>query len=359
MNNERMNNERMGNERMGEGERFRATAPGRVNLIGDHTDYMGGLALPMAVQLATTIEGTRRDGAISLRSAEVDGPVELPLPIVDAAAVRPTWGRYVAGVAAEVGRLDGLATSGIDAEVRSTIPLGSGLSSSAALEVAVALALGDPGTPLEVARRCQRAEQLATGVPCGIMDQLASASGVDGAALLMDCATDRVTPVVVPADAWFHVLHSGQHRELVGSEYAIRRAQCERAVELVGPLPVADDAAIERIDDPVVRARARHVRSECRRVEVFAEALARGDLAEVGALMTESHRSLRDDFEVSTPALDALVTRLLGTEGVLGARLTGAGFGGCVVTLTRPGVELDGWRVLPAPGARLEWLGSD
>ena len=346
----------MSDRHRGEGARFRATAPGRVNLIGDHTDYMGGLALPMAVQLATTIEGTRRDGSISLRSAEIDGVVELTLPVDDAATVTPTWGRYVAGVAAEVGRLEGLGGTGIDAEVRSTIPLGSGLSSSAALEVAVALALGDPGTPLEVARRCQRAEQLATGVSCGIMDQLASASGVDGAALLMDCATDQVTPVVVPTDAWFHVLHSGQQRELVGSEYATRRAQCERAVESVGPLPVADDAAIERIDDPVVRARARHVRSECRRVESFAEALARGDLAEAGELMNESHRSLRDDFEVSTAALDALVARLLGTDGVLGARLTGAGFGGCVVALTRPGVELDGWRVLPGPGARLEWL---
>ena len=344
---------------VGEGTRFRAIAPGRVNLIGDHTDYMGGLALPMAVQLATTIEGTRTDGSISLRSDDVDGAVELSLPVEDAASVTPAWGRYVAGVAAEVGRLDGLATSGMDAEVRSSIPLGSGLSSSAALEVAVALALGDPGTPLEVARRCQRAEQLATGVPCGIMDQLASAAGVDGAALLMDCATDEVTPVVVPADAWFHVLHSGQQRELVGSEYATRRAQCERAVDDVGPLPVADDAAIERIADPVVRARARHVRSECRRVEAFAEALARGDLAEAGALMIDSHRSLRDDFEVSTTALDALVDRLLGTDGVLGARLTGAGFGGCVVALTRPGVELDGWRVLPGPGARLEWLDVD
>ncbi len=339
--------------------RFRATAPGRVNLIGDHTDYMGGLAMPMAVQLATTIEGTRRDGIISLHSADVDGAVELTLPIRDAAAVTPAWGRYVAGVADEVGRLDGLAGVGMEAEVRSTIPLGSGLSSSAALEVAVALALGDPGSPLEVARRCQLAEQLATGVPCGIMDQLASTSGVDGAALLMDCATDQVTPVDVPTDAWFHVLHSGQHRELAGSEYATRRAQCERAVELVGALPVADDAAIERIDDPVVRARARHVRTECRRVEAFAEALSAGDLGRAGVLMSDSHRSLRDDFDVSTPALDALVDRLVATEGVLGARLTGAGFGGCVVALTRPGVELDGWRVLPGPGARLEWLGSD
>ncbi|MDQ2678128.1 MAG: galactokinase [Actinomycetota bacterium] len=344
---------------MTERRRFRATAPGRVNLIGDHTDYMGGLAMPMAVQLATTVEGTRRDGVISLRSEDVDGTVELELPIRDAAAVTPTWGRYVAGVAAEVGRLDGLAGVGLDAAVRSTIPLGSGLSSSAALEVAVAMALGDPGTPLEVARRCQRAEQLATGVPCGIMDQLASAAGVDGAALLMDCATDRVVPVTVPTDAWFHVLHSGQQRELAGSEYATRRAQCERAAALVGPLPVADDAAIERIDDRVVRARARHVRSECRRVEVFAAALVDGDLTTAGAAMNESHRSLRDDFEVSTPALDALVARLLATDGVLGARLTGAGFGGCVVALTRPGVELDGWRVLPGPGARLEWLDDE
>lgn len=341
---------------MSDGARFRATAPGRVNLIGDHTDYMGGLAMPMAVQLATTIDGVRRDGTIRLRSNDVGGTVELALPVEDPATVTPAWGRYVAGVAAEVGRPDGRSAQGLDGVVSSTIPLGSGLSSSAALEVAVALALGDTGTPLEIARRCQRAEQLATGVPCGIMDQLASAAGVDGAALLMDFSTDAVTPVVLPDDAEWWVLHSGQHRELVGSAYATRRSECEAAVVSVGPLPTADPAEIERIDDPVVRSRARHVRSECERVTRFAAALAEGDLRAAGALMSDSHRSLRDDFQVSTMALDDLVASLLATSRVLGARLTGAGFGGCVVALTVPGTELDGWRVTPSAGARVELL---
>lgn len=338
------------------GRRIRAVAPGRVNLIGDHTDYMGGLALPMAVQLATTIEGVVVEGAIRLRSLEVEGFVEIPLPVADASTVSPTWGRYVAGVAVELARRGPLDRRGIDGTVTSSIPLGSGLSSSAALEIATALVLGDDGPPLETARRCQRAEQLATGVPCGIMDQLASAAGVEGAALLMDCATESVTPVPVPSDAWIWVVHSGQHRELVGSEYATRRRECETAAALVGPLPSAEPDVISGISDPVVRARARHVRSECARVEQFAEALAAGDLATAGALMTQSHRSLRDDFEVSTAQLDALVDHLLDTGGVLGARLTGAGFGGCVVALTEPGVELDGWRVLPSRGAHLELL---
>ena len=144
---------------------------------------------------------------------------------------------------------------------------------------------------------------------------------------------------------------SGQQRQLADSAYAERRARCEEAAALVGPLPTASAAVVEAIEDPVVRARARHVRSESGRVLAAADALRRGDLAELGRLMVESHRSLARDFEVSTPALDQTVDRLLAVPGVYGARLTGAGFGGCVVALARPGVTLDGWHVRPAAGA--------
>ena len=329
--------------------RVRATAPGRVNLIGDHTDYMGGLVLPMAVQMGTTITAVRGGDRVELVSAQVPGEVAFDLPVRDPAAVEPAWGRYVAGVAAE---LD--ATVGLAGSVDSDLPLGSGLSSSAALEVAAALALGDTGTPLEVARRCQLAEQRATGVPCGIMDQLASAAGVAGHALLIDCATDRVTPVPLPDRARIWVVHSGQERRLAGSAYAERRAECEAAAAIVGPLPTALPERIEELDDPVMRARARHVRSECARVEQFAAALSAGDLSAAGELMVHSHRSLRDDFEVSTSRLDELVDELCARPGVHGARLTGAGFGGCVVALADPGVELPGWRVEAVDGARVE-----
>jgi galactokinase len=335
-----------------DGERVVATAPGRVNLIGDHTDYMGGLVLPMAIQLHTVVTGVRGGRTVEIHSAELDDRVAFELPVADPSTVEPTWGRYVAGVAAQV-----QPSSGFRGELHSSVPVGSGLSSSAALEVATALALGDEGTPLEVARRCQIAEQLATGVPCGIMDQLASTAGVAGHALLIDCDTLQVEPVRVPDDASVWVVHSGEPRTLAGSAYAQRRAECEAAEELVGRLPTADPSLIERIGDAVVRARARHVRSECERVRSFAEALRNGELARAGVVMDESHRSLRDDFEVSTARLDKLVDDLSSIQGVHGVRLTGAGFGGCVVALTDPDVELAGWRVVPSAGASLSVVG--
>jgi len=329
-----------------------AVAPGRVNLIGEHTDYMGGLVLPMAVHLATTVRGHRGGDVVELRSHQLDGVVRVALPVQDATSVLPSWGRYVAGVAAELG-----TTTGFSGTVDSTVPLGSGLSSSAALEVAVALALGATGSPLEVAQACQRAEHAATGVPCGIMDQLCSAAGVEGHALLIDCATLEVSEVPVPADARIWVVDSGQPRELAGSGYAGRRASCEAAARRVGPLPTADLADIAALDDPVQRARARHVRTECDRVRAFAAALRADDRRRAGQLMVQSHRSLRDDFEVSTAVLDRLVDDLVAVPGVHGARLTGAGFGGCVVALADPGVDLSGsgtraWRCGPpaAPG---------
>ena len=242
---------------------------------------------------------------------------------------------------------------GLRGTVTTTLPVGAGLSSSAALEVSVALALGFEGTPLELAQLGQRAERQATGVPSGIMDQLASAAGVEGSALLIDCHTLDVTPVPVPEQARIVVVHSGESRTLEGSAYAERAAQCAAAEAVVGPLRLADLPHLDDIDDPLVRRRARHVVTENARVRQAAEALRSGDLFTVGEAMTASHASLRDDFAVSTPGLDHLVEHLQDTPGVWGARLTGAGFGGCAVALCDPTAHIDGWWVTASACARL------
>ena len=325
---------------------MKARAPGRVNLIGDHTDYTGGLVLPMAIDLETVVEGTRQGDHVALASAQEPDRAVVSLSVEDPAAVSPPWARYVAGVVAVL-----RPSTGFHGTVTSTVPLGAGLSSSAALEVAVALAVGFEGTPLQLALACQEAEQRASGVPCGIMDQLASAAGVEGHALLIDCTTLTLTPVPVPEGLDVVVVHSGVERGLGGTAYAVRRAECEAAARELGPLRSAYLADVERIDDDVIRRRARHVVSENERVRAFAEALATGRTDDLGPLMAASHASLRDDFEVSIPALDDLVERLASTPGVLGARLTGAGFGGCVVALAEPGAPVDGWRVRAATGA--------
>jgi galactokinase len=327
---------------------MRAFAPGRVNLIGDHTDYMGGLVLPMAIDLGTTIEGEVGGDAVVLRSDQQEKPAIVPLDVVDPRTVDPTWARYVAAVVSEM-----RPATGFSGEVRSTLPLGRGLSSSAALEVAVALVLGASGPALEIARLCQRAEHLASGVPCGIMDQLTCLAGVHGSALLIDCRTFDVDEVALPDGAEVVVVDSRQERQLAESAYADRRAQCEAAEREVGSLRDAGLDDLSQIADPVAKRRARHVITENRRVLDFAAALRSSDLTAAGQLMTASHASLRDDFEVSTPELDTLVERLGSTSGVYGARLTGAGFGGCVVALADLGALTEGWRVTASSGARL------
>lgn len=328
---------------------MRARAPGRVNLIGDHTDYTGGYALPAAIDRSTVVELTPGGAAVELTSDAETELATVPIDVADPAGLQPPWARYVGGVVAVVRP----AAGGVGT-VRTTLPVGAGLSSSAALEVAVALALGFRGTPLALAQACQRAEHLASGVPTGVMDQLASAAGRAGHALLMDCTTYAVTPVPIPPDVALVVAHSGRSRTLVGSAYADRRAQCEAAAALVGPLRHASLDAVNRLDDDLLRRRARHVVTENGRVLAFADALARGDLAAAGRLMVESHESLRDDFEVSIPELDDLVARFLGTPGVYGARLTGAGFGGCVVALADRSSPAQGWRLEAADGASVE-----
>ena len=326
-----------------------ATAPGRVNLIGDHTDYTGGLCLPMAIDLGTTIVGTFTESdTVDLRSADEAEPSTVGIDVRDPSSATPSWARYVAGVVHELRPMHGF-----DGDVTTTIPIGAGLSSSAAFEVALALVLGFEGTVLELAALCQRAENLSSGVPSGILDQLSSAGGRAGKAMIMDCHDLTLTYIDVPDDADIVVIHSGQERTLSGSEYPARVAQCAAAESLIGPLRLATNEAAESIEDPLIRRRARHVVTENARVRDFAHALSNGNLRVAGGIMNESHRSLRDDFETSTPVVDALIDDLLSTRGVFGARITGGGFGGCVVALTEPGALDRGWLVHPAEGARL------
>lgn len=331
---------------------IRAFAPGRVNLIGDHTDYTGGWALPMAIEWGTTVEIDRGGSRVELTSSEEPAPAVVELDVADPRAVEPAWARYVAGVVAVV-----KPPSGAVGSVTTTLPVGAGLSSSAALEVSVALALGFEGTPHELALACQQAEHLASGVPSGVMDQLASTLGQEGHALLMDFTSLEVVTVPMPAGVDVVVVHSGQARALAGSAYAERRAQCEAAAKVIGPLREANEFHLAGLDDPLLRRRARHVVTENRRVLEFADCLWMGDLAGAGRLMAASHASLASDFEVSTPALDALVAELSAVPGVYGARLTGAGFGGCVVALADADSPVRGWRLHPSAGASTAPLG--
>ena len=330
-----------------------------MNLIGDHTDYNEGLALPMAVELGTTVSLWPDDGdRVVLRSADEAEPADVDIHgALDPDALRdiePSWARLVAAVVAMV-RPD----TGGHGRVETTLPVGAGLSSSAALEVALALVLGFEGEPRVLAQACQRAEQAATGVPTGIMDQLVVASAVPGCALLVDFHDLSTRAVPVPQDCELVVVHSGEGRALVQSAYAARRAECEAAAFRLGPLGRLGPDEILGLPDAVLRRRARHVVTECDRVRWCAAALEGGDMTEAGRLMTASHHSLARDFEVSTPALDALVGLLVSTPGVYGARLTGAGFGGCAVALAEPGAldpasfATPAWRVRPGGPAHL------
>jgi galactokinase len=309
---------------------IKTRSPGRVNLIGDHTDYTGGMVLPMAIDKYTTITAKPIAGGIQLTSA--DQPIELncTLPVVDPASTVPEWGRYVTGVAALMN-----VERGFSGSVSTTLPLGGGLSSSAALELSSALmlcAINDlPAlTSLELAQLCRFAEHLATGVPCGIMDQLTCASGVAGSALLIDCHSMQVSPIEIPPDVNIYVQFIA-HRQLASSAYSDRVTQCAQAEQNIGPLRLAEVGSIRNISDDVLQRRALHVVSENDRVRRATVALALQDMTTFGLLMNESHQSLRDNFEVSTAQMDEAVHYAQQTPGVFGARMTGGGFGGCIV----------------------------
>ncbi|MEO1056834.1 MAG: galactokinase family protein [Actinomycetota bacterium] len=321
-------------------------APGRVNLIGDHTDYVGGLVMPMAIDTGITITVQPGGDVVELRSSLDPQPCSFDLPVRnDPATIEPAWARFVAAMARHMG-----ATIGMTGTVDSTLPAGAGLSSSASLLCAVGLALGFDGTPHELATTARAAEHEATGVPTGIMDQLCIASAVEGHAVLIDCRAESVEPVPVPSEARIAVRFV-EPRTLVGSGYADRVTECARAEADIGPLRDATVDDLAALDDPVLVRRSRHVITENERVRHVARAFRSGDLDAAGAVMNDGHTSLRDDYEISTPALDAAVDAARAIPGVFGARLTGGGFGGSIVALAAPGVRFgDEWTIVRPSG---------
>lgn len=359
-------------------------APGRVNLIGEHTDYNEGWVLPAALDLGTLVAARRRpDGrlrAVALRLAASDDVAlaELRPPS------GPRWSRYIRGVAALLLEA-GCTFPGADLLVDGDLPLEAGLSSSASLEVGVALALTAlAGCSIErraLALLCRQAENEFAGVPCGVMDQMAVALGRAGHALLLDCRTLEIEPVPIPPEARLLILDSGVPRSLAASAYRKRRAECEEAVRLLQAaypqIKALRDVTLEMLTEvknipETLHRRARHVVGENRRVLESVAALRAGNLEAFGRLMDASHESLRDDFEVSGLELDLLVESARRQPGVLGARLTGAGFGGCAIALVhaeqagpaaeavleeyrrKGGREGRAWVCMPADGAR--WM---
>jgi galactokinase len=308
-----------------------------VNLIGEHTDYNDGFVLPVAIDRTVAVAAAPVEGKkVRVYSADFDARDEWP---VDAPrrTGRGEWRDYVRGVAWTL--LDaGFELRGADLAIAGDVPLGAGLSSSAALEVAVAGALcAVAGTEMEAERLallCQNAENQFVGVRCGIMDQLAAACSRAGHALLIDCRSLEMEHVPLPNDMPIVVVDSKVQRELGKTAYNDRREECAAAARALRVESLREAATVDLsgLPEPLNR-RAGHVVSENRRVLDAVEALRNGDVARFGDVMYESHASLRDDFAVSTPELDLLVERASQTEGVMGARLTGAGFGGCTVNL--------------------------
>ncbi len=310
-------------------------APGRVNLIGDHTDYNDGFVLPFALdRRAYAAVALRTDDVVRCASLQRNGEVVATSLGELARGTGTSWASYVLGVAWALAER-GVETSGFDLLLDSQVPVGAGLSSSAAVETATVLALtellGTSLQPLDLALVAHRAETAFVGAPVGVMDQVASACAVDGHALLLDCRSLEMTHVAFSPErlgcALLVIDTRVKHQNTDGA-YAERRAACLRAAAELG-LDALRDAAPEQVVD---RPRARHVVSECARVLAAADALDAHDAESLGRLMLGSHASLRDDFEVSTPELDAFVETTR-ENGSLGARLTGGGFGGCAIVL--------------------------
>lgn len=329
--------------------RFRA--PGRINLIGEHTDYNEGFVMPAAIDLATWTEAApRNDRSVVVRSHTFAGEefaFSLDEDAAGAAAVaaRATrgvaWPDYVRGVALVLEQ-SGYRLQGADLTIRSTVPLGAGLSSSAAIEVSVALALlglaGHAPDRLAIARMAQRAEHEYAGTRCGLMDQFACCFGEAERAMLLDCRTLVYRAVPLPPGTCLIVANTMVKRDLASGEYNARRADCEEAALRLGvrSLRDADLAALDRAGLPDrMHRRARHVVTENARALAAAQALEQGGLEEFGLLMAASHGSLRDDFEVSCGELDAMVNATAPLPGVYGSRMMGGGFGGCTITLAR------------------------
>jgi len=319
-------------------------APGRVNLIGEHTDYNDGFVLPCAIDYETVIAcGQRNDRTIRVIAADYDNQQDefsLDEPILSTNAL--PWANYVRGVVKHLMLRNG-DFSGADMVISGNVPQGAGLSSSASLEVAVGQALKSlydlPIDGVELALNGQEAENQFVGCNCGIMDQLISALGKENHALLIDCRSLETKAVSMPENASVVIINSNVKRGLVDSEYNTRRKQCEEAARFFGvkalrDVDLAQFAAKQEGLDPLTARRARHVITENDRTEAAAIALSHGDLKKMGVLMAESHASMRDDFEITVPPIDTLVEivkSVIGEQG--GVRMTGGGFGGCIVAL--------------------------
>jgi galactokinase len=321
-----------------------AVAPGRVNLIGEHTDYNEGFVLPMAIDLGVAVAfAPRSDPILRVHAATPEETRELA---PDTRSAAHEWSDYVAGVRWAMER-GNLPVPGADLVIVGDVPVGAGLSSSAALELAALHALcacaGIDWHPTRMAHLARAAENDYVGVACGVMDQFASAFGVDGGALLLDCRWLKWKTVPIPPTAHVVVLDTGVRRSLTATAYNERRSACERAVHAVRTLYPdvrslrdVDKAMLGKASDRMDREayqRARHIVAETLRPGLMASALEAGELAQAGRLMNESHGSLRDLYEVSSPELDAMVAWAQAQPQCYGARLTGAGFGGCAIAL--------------------------
>jgi len=321
-------------------------APGRVNLIGEHTDYNDGFVMPVAIDFSTRVAiAPRADRILSVFSEKFQEEVAFDLDDLAPQAMRH-WSDYVRGVAWALEQ-SGYQLRGAQLQIGGDVPIGAGLSSSASIEVATAYALlsnsGFEAPPIELARLCQRAESDFVGMRCGIMDQFISCQGEKGKALLLDCRSLEYQRLPLPENVGLVICNTMVKHELAAGEYNKRRAECEggarhlaQRLEGVSALRDVTFAQLESAgrDLPeVIYRRCNHVISENVRVMQAATALERGDLAEFGRLMAESHRSLRDDYEVSCHELDLMVTLANSLPGTFGSRMTGGGFGGCTVNL--------------------------
>ncbi len=319
-------------------------APGRVNLIGEHTDYNDGFVLPCAVEFHILVGvSARHDDVVEVLAIDMDGESDsfsLTCPVLYNPAEQ--WSNYVRGVVVELQRR-GYALKGCNLAVTGNIPQGAGLSSSAALEIGVIRALAEVSAvdikPAEMAAIGQLAENNFVGCSCGIMDQLICTSGRAGYASVIDCRSLELTPLPIPPALSLLIINSRVQRGLVGSEYNLRRQQCEVAARHFGKTSLRDVCLEEfRLAaaqmDPVVAMRARHVLEENQRVLAVMEAFRQEDILRIGQLMAASHQSMKTLFEITTPEIDGLVElvkSVVGAQG--GARMTGGGFGGCVVAL--------------------------
>jgi len=317
---------------------FIVRSPGRVNLLGEHVDYNDGWVLPVAIDRATYLAARKRnDDQFSILAVDLDSHIQLPTSNFEL----PTWACYPCGVA-HVLREANLNVAGMDCAFASDVPRGAGLSSSASVELAFAVAWQKLGgwtlDRMAMAKLCQKAENEFVGVNCGIMDQFACANGKEDHALLLDCRTLEWTPVPLPQGVAVVIADTTKRRELGRSEYNNRRAACEEASRLLG-VKALRDISLEEFNKrehtlpALIAKRARHVVEECERTLRAVKALKRNDLKSFGHAMNESHRTLRDLYEVSCFELDAMVNAAQTLEGCYGARLTGAGFGGCAVAL--------------------------